>query len=162
MNFTLTIQAPGLEKALENLAFALQGKQVQTSQPFVNATQMVPQQQPMPEQVQQPAPPAAVPTSAPVQQPMQQQQPMQSAPQQQPMSQPTQPVPQQQQQPVPTSQAAYSMDQLAVAATQLMDAGKRDQLMQLLAAFGVQALTALPQEQYGAFATKLRELGANI
>ena len=166
MNFTLTIQAPGLEKALENLAFALQGNQVQTSQPFVNAPQSAQQQQPLPEQIQQPAPPAAVPTSAPVQQPVQQQQPMQQAPQQQPMAQPTQQVPQQQQpmqqQPVPTSQTAYSMDQLAVAATQLMDAGKREQLMQLLATFGVQALTTLPQEQYGAFATKLRELGANI
>lgn len=166
MNFTLTIQAPGLEKALENLAFALQGNQVQTSQPFVNAPQTAPQQQLMPEQVQQPAPPAAVPTSAPIQQSMQQQQPMHQVPQQ-PMIQPTQTVPQQQQQPmqqqpVPTSQTAYSMDQLAVAATQLMDAGKREQLMQLLAAFGVQALTTLPQEQYGAFATKLRELGANI
>lgn len=168
MNFTLTIQAPGLEKALENLAFALQGNQVQTSQPFVNVPQPVSQQQTMPEHIQQPAPPAAVPTSAPVQQPVQQQQPMQQAPQQQPMAQPTQLVQQQQQQqsmqqqPVPTSQTAYSMDQLAVAATQLMDAGKREQLMQLLATFGVQALTTLPQEQYGAFATKLRELGANI
>lgn len=153
MNFTLTIQAPGLEKALENLAFALQGNNVVNIAPVVSEPQSLPQQQPMPEQIQQPA---AVPTSTPAQQPMQQVQ------QQQPMAQPAQqqqPVPQQS---VPTSQTAYSMDQLAVAATQLMDAGKRDQLMQLLASFGVQALTALPQEQYGAFATKLRELGANI
>lgn len=159
MNITLNIQAPGLENALNNLASALQGNNVVNVAPVVSEPQSLPQQQPMPEQIQQPA---AVPTSTPVQQPMQQvQQPMQ-----QPMAQPTQPVQQQQpmpqQQSVPTSQTAYSMDQLAVAATQLMDAGKRDQLMQLLATFGVQALTALPQEQYGAFATKLRELGANI
>lgn len=143
MNFTLTIQAPGLEKALNNLASALQGNNLVNIAPVVSEPQSMPQQQPMPEQIQQPA---AVPTSMPVQQPMQ---PVQ---QQQPMPQ----------QPVPTTQTAYSMDQLAVAATQLMDAGKRDQLMQLLASFGVQALTALPHEQYGAFATKLRELGANI
>ncbi|MFY2307664.1 hypothetical protein ACOSZE_09380 [Lysinibacillus fusiformis] len=156
MNFTLSIQAPGLEKALNNLASALQGNSVVNIAPTVSEPQSLPQQQPMPEQIQQPA---AVPTSMPVQQPMQQ------VPQQQPVTQPTQPAQQQQpmpQQSVPTSQTAYSMDQLAVAATQLMDTGKRDQLMQLLATFGVQALTALPQEQYGAFATKLRELGANI
>ncbi|MEE3805697.1 hypothetical protein V2H29_01895 [Lysinibacillus fusiformis] len=159
MNFTLTIQAPGLEKALNNLASALQGNNLVNSASVVSEPQTMPQQQVMPEQIQQPA---AVPTSMPpVQQPMQQV-PHQ---QQQPLAQTAQPVQQQQpmpQQPVPTTQTAYSMDQLAVAATQLMDAGKRDQLMQLLASFGVQALTALPQEQYGAFATKLRELGANI
>ncbi|MCT6814774.1 MAG: hypothetical protein M3043_00050 [Lysinibacillus fusiformis] len=146
MNFTLSIQAPGLEKALNNLASALQGNNVVNIAPVVSEPQSLPQQQPMPEQIQQPVQPAAVPTSMPVQQPLQ---PVQ---QQQPMPQ----------QSVPTSQTAYSMDQLAVAATQLMDTGKRDQLMQLLTTFGVQALTALPQEQYGAFATKLRELGANI
>lgn len=155
MNFTLNIQAPGLENALNNLASALQGNNVVNVAPVVSEPQSLPQQQqPMPEQIQQPA---AVPTSTPVQQPMHQvqgQQPMAQPPvqQQQPMPQP----------PVPTSQTPYSMDQLAVAATQLMDAGKREQLMQLLATFGVQALTTLPQEQYGAFATKLRELGANI
>ncbi|MDP1394790.1 hypothetical protein Q8G28_15500 [Lysinibacillus capsici] len=155
MNFTLNIQAPGLENALNNLASALQGNNVANVAPIVSEPQSLAQhQQPMPEQIQQPA---AVPTSTPVQQPMHQVQG------QQPMAQP--PVQQQQpmpQQPVPTSQTSYSMDQLAVAATQLMDAGKREQLMQLLATFGVQALTTLPQEQYGAFATKLRELGANI
>ncbi|UTW68639.1 hypothetical protein KHA80_14140 [Anaerobacillus sp. HL2] len=43
-----------------------------------------------------------------------------------------------------------------------VDAGKREALVQLLQSFGVQALTALPKEQYGAFATKLREMGAKI
>jgi hypothetical protein len=77
-----------------------------------------------------------------------------------PVSQPS--VQQEQSQTVPTSSPTYTMDQLAVAATQLMDAGKREELINLLNSFGVQALTALPQEQYGAFATKLRELGANV
>ncbi|WHH58448.1 hypothetical protein [Petroclostridium sp. X23] len=63
---------------------------------------------------------------------------------------------------VPTSTQAYTMEQLAVTATQLVDAGRRTDLVGLLNSFGVQALTALPKDQYGAFATKLRELGAKI
>jgi hypothetical protein len=63
---------------------------------------------------------------------------------------------------VPTSAHSYTMEQLAVAATQLVDAGRRTELVSLLSSFGVQALTALPKEQYGAFATQLRTLGAKI
>jgi hypothetical protein len=54
------------------------------------------------------------------------------------------------------------MEQLAVAATQIVDAGHRADLVRLLNSFGVQALTALPKEQYGAFATQLRALEAKI
>lgn len=97
--------------------------------------------------------------------------------QQQPQGVPTQqtapttpPVQQQQQAPVqqpqlqavPTSAPTYTFDQLAVAATQLMDAGRMADLQQLLSSFGVQALMELPETQFGAFATKLRELGAKI
>jgi hypothetical protein len=57
---------------------------------------------------------------------------------------------------------AYTEQQLAVAATQLMDAGRQPELVNLLAAFGVQALTQLPKEQYGNFATQLRAMGARI
>lgn len=63
---------------------------------------------------------------------------------------------------VPTSAPTYTMEQLAVAATQLVDAGRRAELVNLLNTFGVQALTVLPKEQYGAFATQLRALGAKI
>jgi hypothetical protein len=63
---------------------------------------------------------------------------------------------------VPTSTQTYTMEQLAVAATQLVDSGRRTELVNLLQTFGVQALTALPKEQYGAFATQLRTLGAKI
>lgn len=63
---------------------------------------------------------------------------------------------------VPTSSQTYTMEQLAVAATQLVDAGRRSELVSLLQTFGVQALTALPKEQYGAFATQLRALGSKI
>ncbi|MPN41310.1 hypothetical protein SDC9_188853 [bioreactor metagenome] len=54
------------------------------------------------------------------------------------------------------------MEQLAVAATQLVDAGRRQELVNLLTSFGVQALTTLPKEQYGNFATQLRAMGAKI
>jgi len=37
-----------------------------------------------------------------------------------------------------------------------------EELKQVLAAFGVHALTELPKENYGAFATQLRSLGAKI
>ena len=63
---------------------------------------------------------------------------------------------------VPTTTQAYTMDQLAVAATQLVDAGRREELVALLTAFGVQALTQLPKEQYGNFATYLRSVGVRI
>jgi len=63
---------------------------------------------------------------------------------------------------VPTSNPGFSMDQLAVAATQLMDAGKRDEIISLLSTFNVQALTGLPKDQYGAFATSLRGMGAKL
>jgi len=63
---------------------------------------------------------------------------------------------------VPTTSQAYTQDQLALAASGLMDAGKLAELQQLLASFSVASLVQLPKEQYGAFATKLRELGAKI
>ncbi|WP_156900226.1 hypothetical protein [Alicyclobacillus contaminans] len=63
---------------------------------------------------------------------------------------------------VPTAAPSYTLEQLAVAATQLVDAGRRTELVNLLSSFGVQALTELPKEQYGAFATKLREMGAKL
>jgi hypothetical protein len=63
---------------------------------------------------------------------------------------------------VPTSAQTYSMEQLAVAATQIVDAGRRTELVSLLNSFGVQALTALPKEHYGAFATQLRAAGAKL
>lgn len=97
------------------------------------------------------------------QQPTQQQAPQQAVQQMQ-TAVPTQQASQQapQQTAVPTTETSYTMEQLAVAATQLVDAGKREELLQLLNSFGVQALTTLPKAEYGTFATKLREKGAKI
>lgn len=152
MNITINIQAPELANAILSLAAALSGKQLVAGA----AEQAATQTQPAP-QAQQPAQqsanvvpfqqqqaPTAVPT-APIQQPVQQQMP---APQSQPV--------------VPTSTPGYTMDQLAVAATQLMDAGRQQELLSLLSSFGVPSLMALPKEQYGNFATQLRGMGAKL
>lgn len=63
---------------------------------------------------------------------------------------------------VPISTVTYSMDDLARAAMTLMDAGRQAELQQILSAFNVMSLPELSQEQYGAFATALREKGAQI
>lgn len=67
-----------------------------------------------------------------------------------------------QQAPVQTAAPSYTADDLARAAMTLMDSGRQGDLINLLAQFGTDALTHLPQEQYGAFATALRGLGAPI
>lgn len=63
---------------------------------------------------------------------------------------------------VPVNVPSYSMDDLTRAAMTLMDAGKQSDLQALLASFGVESLPQLPPEQYGAFATGMRGMGAKI
>lgn len=64
---------------------------------------------------------------------------------------------------VPVSSApTYTLDQISRAGASLVDAGKMEQLLGLLGRYGVQAVTQLQPEQYGAFATELRALGAQI
>ena len=74
----------------------------------------------------------------------------------------TQPVQTPTAQPVQTSAPSYTLDSLSVAAMTLMDRGMQQQLQQLLAGYGVASLPELPKEQYGAFATALRGMGAQI
>ena len=62
----------------------------------------------------------------------------------------------------PTSAPQYTLDMIATAGSALIDAGKMDQLMQLLGKFGVASLTELAPESYGAVAGELRALGATI
>lgn len=72
---------------------------------------------------------------------------------------------------VPTQTAAnapvaqppqYTVDQIMAAGATLMDAGRVNDLMNLLHSFGVQAVMDLKPEQRGAFAAALRDLGAKI
>lgn len=63
---------------------------------------------------------------------------------------------------VPTSAPQYTLEMIATAGSALIDAGKMDQLMQLLGKFGVASLTELAPDNYGAMANELRALGAAI
>lgn len=162
LNATLTLTAtPELLNTLNKIADAFSNTKAQA-----NVTPTQKQKAEIgqtPQKPQQPAPlyqapvQQVVPGNIPAAYPQPAQQIQQQVPiQQQPMQMPAAP------QAIPTAAQSYTMDQLALAATQLIDAGRMTELQQLLASFGVQALTALPKEQYGAFATKLREMGAKI
>lgn len=108
----------------------------------------------------QPATPVQAPITPQVQPPIQQQPAPVTASTPPPVTQPM-PIPVAPPA-VPTTAASYTPDDLAKAAMTLMDAGRQGELMQLLASFGVESLPALPQTQYGAFATALRGMGAQI
>lgn len=105
-------------------------------------------------------------TQVPIQQPVQtvpvqtvQTQPVQTA-----QTQTVQTVPTQQivQTAVPVTEKAYTLEDLQRASSTLVQAGKIQLLQGLLQEFNSLALTTLPVEQYGAFALRLRELGAAI
>lgn len=106
-------------------------------------------------------------SQAPIQQPVQSVpvqsvpvQPVQTAVPVQPVQQPvqTQPV----QTAVPVVEKTYTLEDLQRASSTLVQAGKIQLLQGLLQEFNSLALTTLPVEQYGAFALRLRELGAAI
>ena len=103
-------------------------------------------------------------TQVPIQQPVQSV-PVQTAPTQTvqqtiPIQQPvqTQPV----QTVVPVAEKTYTLEDLQRASSTLVQAGKIQLLQGLLQEFNSLALTTLSVEQYGAFALRLRELGAAI
>lgn len=100
---------------------------------------------------------------SPVQQPQVPiQQPVQAVPVQplQPVQQPVQTQPAQTA--VPVAEKTYTLEDLQRASSTLVQAGKIQLLQGLLQEFNSLALTTLPVEQYGAFALRLRELGAAI
>ena len=95
-------------------------------------------------------------TQLPTQQPVQTVQTVPVQPVQQPVQ--TQPV----QTAVPVAEKTYTLEDLQRASSTLVQAGKIQLLQGLLQEFNSLALTSLPVEQYGAFALRLRELGAAI
>lgn len=102
-----------------------------------------------------------LPTQQPVQSVPVQTQPVQSVQTVQqtvPVQQTVQPV----QTAVPVAEKAYTLEDLQRASSTLVQAGKIQLLQGLLQEFNSLALTTLPVEQYGAFALRLRELGAAI
>lgn len=104
-------------------------------------------------------PPVQAQQTTPMAAPVQQSAPVTPPPVQQMAPVTPSPV---QQAPVQTTAPSYTADDLARAATTLMDSGRQGDLINLLAQFGTDTLIRLPQEQYGAFATALRGLGAPI
>lgn len=137
----VTIVAPELSGAINNLAAAIGGKVAQSA-PAAPVAQQMPAPAPTaPVTPQMPAQP--VPMAAPT--------PVANAPASYPAPNvPLAPPPQ------------YTVDQIMAAGATLMDAGKVNELMNLLHSFGVQAVMDLKPEQLGAFATAMRELGAKI
>lgn len=111
-----------------------------------------------------------LPTQQPVQTvqtiPVQTQTVQQTVPTQQPVQTvqtvPTQQIVQTVQTAVPVTEKAYTLEDLQRASSTLVQAGKIQLLQGLLQEFNSLALTTLPVDQYGAFALRLRELGAAI
>lgn len=142
-----------LESAVYRLAEALSGREIIDTVKADN--QSAPAVAPA---VAQPAPipvPAVTPAAV-------QPTPVPAPAYAQPIAQPA-PVPA----PVPLAQTAapaYTKEQVARAGAELIqrDPAKSNELQGLLAKFGAPYINALPDEQLGAFATALRQLGANI
>nr|DAW60584.1 MAG TPA: translation initiation factor-like protein [Caudoviricetes sp.] len=149
----VTVNAPELAEALNNLAAALKGAKPEPAASKAGKADKpapVPPADYMPPADTAPAPatpaPAVTPAPAPA-----------PAPVQAPVTPAPAPAP------VPVAPApTYNRDQIMTAGAALIDAGKINELMGLLNSFGVQAVTQLKQDQLGAFATGLRKLGAQI
>lgn len=138
----VTIEAPELASAINNLAAAIGG----SAKPAVVATTPVAQTAaPAPAPTAQPAAPV-MPATMPAPTPMATNAPVSYPAPNVPLAQPPK----------------YTVDQIMAAGATLMDAGKVNELMNLLHSFGVQAVMDLKPEQLGAFATAMRELGAQI
>lgn len=146
----ITVNVTGLDN-LANAIFALAkaaGNCKQGTQ--VNATKVAPvvQQTVVPTETVAPAA-TTVPSTPPVQ-------PVPAAPVAQNAASAVNPVP------TATATPTYSMEQLAVAATGLIDAGKMQDVQNTLASLGAQTLMDLPQEKYGEFASAIKAIGAVI
>jgi len=138
--FTVTINGNSIEELYGNLETLLSTKP--------GAPAAAPPATPAPAPV--PAPlPAAAPPATPT--------PAASVPQtpEVPPTMPSTPG-------VPTAAPTYTLDQLARAGAALAQSGKMEQALALLAKYGVQTVNQLKPEQYGAFATELRALGAQV
>ena len=149
----VTVNAPEIAEALNNLAAALKGAKPEPAASKTGKADKpapVPPADYMPPADAAPAPAAPAPAVTPA-----------PAPAPAPVQAPVTPAPAPA--PVPVAPApTYSRDQIMTAGAALIDAGKINELMGLLNSFGVRAVTQLKQDQLGAFATELRKLGAQI
>lgn len=155
LEIKITIAAPDLAAAINNLAAALDGNTVPAEKPAKAEKQTeakdAAQRAPV-----NPMQATGAPLSAT---------PAQTAAQIAPAVPVVQPAPVANTAPAPTAPTSapqYTLDMIARAGAALVDAGKMDALCGLLAKYGVEALTALDPAQYGNFANDLRALGALI
>lgn len=64
--------------------------------------------------------------------------------------------------PPQTAPQTYSVTDLGLAARPLMENGRQQELIALLAEFGVQSVAAIPENRRADFAARLRALGGQI
>jgi len=150
MEMKIKIDVPELVAAVEKLAAAIDKTALNITVPnegTLNFNMPAAPATPAPVPVQTAPAPAPAPVAAPVP----------AAPPVAPMPTAAAPTPA-----VPVTAPTYTLDQIAKAGANLVDAGKMEQLLALLTKYGVQAVTQLTPDQYGAFATELRALGAQI
>lgn len=149
MEMKIKIEVPDLAAAICKLAAAITPPDINTLTPdeprgIPAAAPVAPVAAPAPAAPVNPTPAPVAPVAAPV-----------------PTEQPAAPVAQAPAA-VPVTAPTYTLDQIARAGASLVDAGKMEQLLALLARYGVAAVTQLQPDQFGVFATELRALGAQI
>lgn len=137
LELKITITAPDLTAAINNLAASLAGSRTNSASAPKETEHVVsaPTAQPTPPTV------PVNPNSGPVT----------------PQAAPPAPAPA-----IPTAAPQYTLEMISTAGAALLDAGRVNELVALFAEFGVDNLTALSPDKYGAVATKLRALGAAI
>ena len=168
LEMKITIAAPDLAAAINNLAAALDGKNPHTvcnqygtdnkHIDYVGAITMGMSGKARPATPAAPVNPTPTPTPAPTVPTQATGAPLSATPAQTVAPVANAPVASA----VPTGAPTYTLDMIARAGAALVDAGKMDALCGLLAKYGVEALTALDPAQYGNFANDLRALGAQI
>ena len=155
MEMKIKIDVPELVAAVEKLAAAIDKTALNITVPNEGTLNF---NTPAGNAPVAPAPVQTAPTPAPVAAPA----PAPAAPPVTPMPTAAAPAPAVPVTAVPVTAPTYTLDQIAKAGANLVDAGKMEQLLALLTKYGVQAVTQLTPDQYGAFATELRALGAQI
>lgn len=147
----VTIEAPAVCEAVNNLAAALNHNTPKAAANVAPVQQMAP------------AAPAvttapAAPVQPPVTTPVQQQTPIQFTAPAAPVVPPVNSVPA----PTEVAQRQYTADEIARAGASLLEKGMMQQLVGLLGKYNVQSITGLQPAQYAAFAADLRTMGAQI
>lgn len=150
MEINVTVNAPELSAAINNLANAISGQivapqvtaQVAPSAPVAPAPQVAPQPTQSAPVQQETATQPTAPTTTPVA----------------PAPQPTAPTPQ----PQATAETAITLEALCAAGAKLVESGQMAQVIALLGKYGVQAINQLPAEKYTEFAAELRAIGGQI